>query len=245
VHRQFLKRFAKSARPKYGDTNKGFTEPEVQAFFKAVDNPKLRLLFSFQAQLGLRIGEAVRINIKDMDFQTRELTIKTEKTRVTNTLLLPVPLFRLALEHIRANESKIEASGGFLFFKEDGKYSHRDEQWLSSDYVRNEFRRYVQMIDLNQAYEMSDETIYSRTPRQLHRLTTHSLRHYAITHFAKSTNGNVVLTSRFARHSNPIITMRYISKDNEELFKNINFAFDKTKIETIKQIITSKSFTTR
>ncbi len=242
MHRQFLKRFAKSARPKYGDTNKGFTEPEVQAFFKAVDNPKLKLLFSFQAHLGLRIGEAVRINIKDIDFQTRELTIKTEKARVTNTLLLPVPLFRLALEHIRANEAKIEASGGFLFFKEDGKYSHRDEQWLSSDYVRNEFRRYVKVVDLNQAYDMSDEANYDRTPRQLHRLTTHSLRHYAITHFAKSTNGNVVLACRFARHSNPTTTMTYISTSKQELYNEIDGAFSVSQASALKTKIKSLNY---
>ena len=37
-----------------------------------------------------------------------------------------------------------------------------------------------------------------RSVRQPHRLTTHSLRHYTITSFAKHTNGNLVLTSRFA-----------------------------------------------
>ena len=74
------KRFRGNVPPKYGSLNKGFSEQEVQAFFKAVDNPKLRLLFSFQAQLGLRIGEAVRINIKDMDFQPRRCMIRNHST---------------------------------------------------------------------------------------------------------------------------------------------------------------------
>ena len=47
------KRFRGDAPPKYGSLNKGFSEQEVQAFFKVINNDKFRLLFGFQAQLGL------------------------------------------------------------------------------------------------------------------------------------------------------------------------------------------------
>ena len=70
-----------------GSLNKGFTEQEVQRFFKTVDSDKFRLLFSYQSQLGLRVGEAVRINIKDIKFESRELVVKTEKATTLNTLL--------------------------------------------------------------------------------------------------------------------------------------------------------------
>ena len=52
----------RSRIPKYGSLNKGFTEQELVRFFNVIDNEKFRLLFSYQSQLGLRIGEAVRIN---------------------------------------------------------------------------------------------------------------------------------------------------------------------------------------
>ena len=51
VMQQFRKRFQRSRIPKYGSLNKGFTEQEVQRFFKVVDNEKFRLLFSYQSQL--------------------------------------------------------------------------------------------------------------------------------------------------------------------------------------------------
>jgi integrase len=78
---------------------------------------------------------------------------------------------------------------------------------------------------LDYAYRYSEEMYSGRKERPLYRITTHSLRHYAITKFAKSTNGNIVLTSRFARHADPSTTMQYISRDNEELYKNIDYAF--------------------
>jgi len=91
--------------------------------------------------------------------------------------------------------------------------------------VRKVFRETIQKANLESVYGYSDETMRKERPRALHRLTTHSLRHYAITKFAKSTNGNLVLASRFARHTNPSVTMRYISRDKEQLYKEIDAAF--------------------
>ncbi len=45
------KRFRGNAPPKYRSLNKGFSEQEVQAFFKVIENDKFRLLFGYQAQL--------------------------------------------------------------------------------------------------------------------------------------------------------------------------------------------------
>ncbi len=239
VHKQFLKKFAKNQPPKYGSLNKGFTEQEVQMFFRVIDNPKLRLLFSYQAQLGLRVGEAVRLNIKDIDFQTRELTIKSEKSNTLDTLIIPIPLFRLTLEYLKRNNKQIETSMGYLFFKEDGYYSERNEQYLSKDYVRNRFRYYVQKAGMDKVYDSSDETNYDRTPRSLHRLTTHSLRHYAITSFSRQTNGNIILTSKFARHRSTQVTMTYISTSKQELCKEIDKAFSLEQAELLKRKIST------
>ena len=120
IYRIKKKRFRGNAPPKYGSLNKGFTEQEVQAFFKVIENDKFRLLFRYQAQLGLRIGEAVKLNVKDIKFETRELTVKTEKAHVIDTMLMPIPLFRQTVEFINRNEQAITQAGGFVFFAELG-----------------------------------------------------------------------------------------------------------------------------
>lgn len=69
-----------SGRVKYGNTmNRGFTEYEIKQFFSVIKNPKHYLLFQYQANLGLRVGEAVKINVKDINSQTRELKIFAPK----------------------------------------------------------------------------------------------------------------------------------------------------------------------
>ena len=221
---QFKKRFKKSRVPKYGSLNKGFEEREIIAFFRAIDNPKFHLLFSYQAQLGLRIGEAIRINIKDIKFESRELVVKTEKAMTLDTLLIPAPLFKATLDYIQDNSGAIEGAAGFLFYKEQGK-GRTSDPYLDVGYVRNQFREYAQRANLNEVYDQSDESRPGRAVRSLHRLTTHSLRHYAITHFAEQNNGNVLLASKFARHAKAETTMTYIHLNRKALYAGIDGAF--------------------
>ncbi len=235
VHQTYVKRFKRSRIPKYGNLNKGFTDYELQKFFKAIQNEKFRLLFSYQAQLGLRIGEAIKLNIKDINFQTRELTLKTEKARIMDTLLIPAPLFKQTLEFISHNEKRVEASGGYIFFKDCN--SSNKLPYLKMDYVRNRFRYYVELANIDQVYDISEETYQNHVPRRLHRLTTHSLRHYAITSFSKQTNGNIVLTSKFARHANPDTTMVYISTKKEELYKEIDGILSIDHLDKLKRSV--------
>ncbi len=230
---QFKKRFKKSRIPKYGSLNKGFDEREIAAFFRVVDNPKFHLLFSYQAQLGLRIGEVVRINIKDIRFESRELVVKTEKAMTLDTLLIPAPLFKETLDYIESSSGSVEKAQGFIFFKEAGK-SRTPEPYLDQNYVRNAFREYVRKANLDEVYDQSDESRPGRVPRRLHRLTTHSLRHYAITRFAEQTNGNVFLTSKFARHIKPDVTTTYINTNKKQLYENMDGAFSVSRAVSLK-----------
>ena len=132
-------------------------------------------------------------------------------------------LFKDTIAFISKYRAEIEKAQGYLFYA-DKLRTKRPEPFLEQNYVRNRFRHYIVLAGLDEVYDTSDET-QERSVRHLHRLTTHSLRHYAITRFAKQTNGNLVLTSRFARHSDPSTTMTYISTKKEELYKEIDNAF--------------------
>ena len=220
----YMQRFKRRREPRYGSINKGFTEPELQRFFRSIASAKFALLFKYQAYMGLRVGEVSRLHISNIDFDKRELTIKSEKSGHMDSLIIPLDLFKDTVEFIEKNQKGIDAADGYIFFKENDN-GHTGLPYINLNYVRNVFREVVQQAGLNQTYGTSEEGYANHRSRPLHRLTTHSLRHYAITRFAKSTNGNIVLASRFARHSSPTTTMRYIAKDKDELYRNIDFAF--------------------
>lgn len=224
IDKHYDKRFkGKRKIPKYGSLNKGFTEQQLQAFLFIIDNYKFRLLFEYQAYMGLRIGEVCKVKVSDINFTTRELTVRTEKAKTLDTLIIPKRLFDNTIEFIKENSKEIEGHENYLFFTRT-EQSQAHNIHIGEDYARNRFRQYVELAGLNETYDVSDEET-GRTVRQLHRLTTHSLRHYAITRFAKGCNGNLILTSRFARHHEPNTTMTYIAKDKDELYGQIDRVF--------------------
>ena len=100
-------------------------------------------------------------------------------------------------------------------------HSKRPEGFMEVNYARGRFSYYLEKAHLDEVYDLSEEAD-GRPIRKLHRLTSHSLRHFAITRFAKSTNGNLILSSKFARHSNPNTTMTYIHNDKKEIYDVID-----------------------
>lgn len=220
IARHFVKRFAGRRKLcKYGHLNKGFTTEQVKAFFGVIDSAKLRLLFGLQASLALRIGEACRVSIKDLNLETRELLIRTEKAQTLDTLIIPLALFNELLDYVRTNAKDIEQANGYLFYPDSSKTA-RKGTFIEQNYVRNRFREYVAKAGLDEVYGASDES-KGRAVRRLHRLTSHSLRHFSITAFSRQTNGNLILTSKFARHLAPSTTMTYINTDKTELYSVI------------------------
>jgi len=221
VRQYYTQRYKHLKTPKYGTLNKGFTEQQIQRFFRVINDDKFRILFSYQANLGLRIGEVIKLNINDLDLDSRELKLKSEKSGRLDVLIIPLPLFKETLAYIRAYKLEIERAKGFLFFRSTNT-TQREEPYLEPNYVRKRFREYIKLANLDNVYDISEESSPDRRVRQLHILTSHSLRHFAITRFSKQTNGNLILTSRFARHSDPSTTMIYINTDKRELYEAID-----------------------
>lgn len=217
-------RFLRRRTPKYGSLNKGFEEDEIRKFFSVIDDQRLHLLYSYQAVLGLRIGEAVKVHVKEINLKTRELRIETEKAGTLDVLLIPQELFNATLEYIRNFETEIVSAGGYLFFVKDGH--------MSISFARQKFHKYIRKAGLHEVYGYSNDS----RPRALARLSTHSLRHYAITKHARSNNGNVVLTNKFARHLRLQTTMTYIYTSKDELYKSIEKAQDGELLERIRRM---------
>jgi integrase len=225
------RRFLRRRMPKYGSMNKGFTDEELIKFMSALEDEKMVLLFSYQAILGLRIGEAVRIHIRDINLKKKELRIDTEKGKRIDYLPIPQQLFDKTLNFITQNEYEIASHKGFLFWSEC--YPGRNDcPHIHTNYARTLFQKAVKRAGIDETYAVS----VGETSKLLHRLTPHSLRHYAITNHAKRNNGNIVLTSKFARHRDIDTTMIYIHSDKEELYRSVITATEDGILEKVKKL---------
>jgi integrase len=224
-------RFLRSKKPKYGSMCKGFNDQELEAFFNVIDDPKMHMLFSFQAVMGLRIGEAIRVNIKDINLRTRELRIFTEKSKKTDFMLIPIQFFDRVINYINSYEKDIAEAKGYLFFSfAPGRRTPDTESHIMTHTAREAFRKYINRAKLEEIYGYTN----SAKPRPLYRLSSHSLRHYAITNFCRRNGGNAVLTSKFSRHTNLQTTMIYIHTDKKELYESIERANDNSLIKKVR-----------
>ena len=211
-----------SNEPRYGNLSRSFSEDELARFYNAIENPKYALLFKCQSFLGLRIGEAVALKVTDIRHDTRELVLITEKSRKLDRVFIPSGLYSDLCSYISRNEGEIESHRGYLFFPDPSARSFGDH--ITSHRAGVLFRRAAKKAGILEVYGYSQEK--GRVPRPLHRLTTHSHRHYSITTFYKASK-DLVLTNKYARHSmgNYRDTMRYDGTDRSEMYRIHEAAF--------------------
>lgn len=172
-YRQRFKQKAESIKRRIA--KKPFTDLEFQHFLRNVNSEKFRLLFKYQALLGIQIREVCKLHISEIN-PNGELLIVNDKGKASK-FSIPERLLAETKEFIADNLDKIIESQGFIFFKENGSASK--ELHVSKDYVRNVFRSSIKRANMESVYDYSNETLPTRKARALHTLTTRSLCKYA------------------------------------------------------------------
>ena len=151
----------------------------------------------------------------------------------TDYSLIPTQFFDSVLQYIDTYQEDIARANGFLFFSFGQTNKRKEtEQRITAETARVYFHRYIKKAKLDEIYGYSS----AAKPKPLHRLSPHSLRHYAITNFARKNNGNVLLASKFARHSSLATTMIYIHSEKDELYSGIERAQDNELLERIRRV---------
>lgn len=201
-------RYTRHQPPKYGAINKGFTEAELERFWPCVTNRKAKLVFQLMACLGLRVSEACRLRKEDIDLSGRRVWVRSAKGSRPTMFFLHDAIYYPLREFLREERS----DSPFLFPKTQAGNRH---VYLSPNWVRAEFRKAVGAAGLDFCYAESTER-HARPCRHLHRLTTHSLRHYFCRKCAIALNGDFRLLQQLSRHRDPKNVQRYCWVSQEE-----------------------------
>jgi len=201
---------------------RNFSDEELYRFFDVIDSPKLKLCFQLQAFLGLRIGEAVRANLNHINWKQRRILVENMKCDRISHMFLHDLILGLLVEYIQKHEAYIRKKNGYLIFSENRAL---DRDYVTEDYMNKVFRYYCEDAGLDDHYA-EVPTVGSQTgvSRRLHRLTTHSLRHWFITKVWRETK-DPVLTQKLARHTNFQVTQNYINLDREDEIRTLQRMF--------------------
>ncbi len=225
------KKYKRRKGNKYGSLNKGFTDEELNIFFKFCSNPKARLCFILMSQLGLRIGEVVKITLFDLNFKENRIRIFTEKSKTIDFLHLHEKV-RIPLKSwVQLHEKAIEKSEGYLFFSDNP-----ERKYISKDWLRKEFREVCKRAGLDETYGVAEDINnplqQKRGIRKLHRLSTHSLRHHFITKVYDSCK-DPIKTQMLARHCDFKSTQVYIHTNQKEVDETLEKVFEQDNGEKL------------
>jgi integrase len=229
------KKYPNKNEKKYSNVDKSFSEEELKKFLKACRSEKTFIAFSMMAMLGLRVGEAVKVNLNQLDFVKNKIKILTEKSNTVDFLHLHSEVRKLLYSWVQKNREEILKHDGFIFFPDVKSKSQRKH--ISPDWLRNEFRKVCDSTGLNDCYSESED---ARNPikskngkRKLHRLTSHSLRHFFI---SKVYSGclDPIKTQMLARHSDFKSTKFYIHIQQTSLDSTLKKIFE-NETETLSK----------
>ena len=171
---------SKQKYERFGETIRYLTVEELQKLFDSIDQYRDKLLFEMIYELGCRVGEFVRIKLKDLDFGRSTVFFPAENTKTGHrrTSFLPRGLTNEVKSLLKSKgrmskrEEKIKCSEEHLFLSPYRKGAH-----YSENRIRQLFQKYVRKAGLDRDYGTDSKG------RRLHQFTVHGLRLSHISHY--------------------------------------------------------------
>lgn len=94
---------------RFGEVIRYLTSEELSLFFDSIDNYKHKLMFQVIFELGCRVGEFVRIQVKHINFNRSEIFIPAENTKTKHA--------RSSFQHKMGSFGKFASRGQLPAFR--------------------------------------------------------------------------------------------------------------------------------
>jgi integrase len=224
----------KSKRPqryeRFGEIIRYLTVDELQSFFDSIDNYNHKLMFEVIYELGCRVGEFVRIQVKHINLSRSTIFFPAEntKTRHARISYLPKGLtneIKSMLKQrgfITKRDDRIRQTEAYLF--------HPGRRWnkpFTENRIRQIFQHYVTKAGLQQVYGKDS------MGRNLKMFTVHSLRHSHVTHYVIDRKLPLPIVQKQVGHRSLKTTSVYLSPSTEKMAQAYKAARSNAEVRTI------------
>lgn len=201
---------------RFGDVIRYLTLDELRQFFDSIDHYTHKLMFQVIYELGCRVGEFVRIQIKHLDFGRHTVFFPAEntKTKYSRTSHLPAGVMnevRSLLKQkgvLSKRDEKVLKPEAYMFYP--GKNGHHH---YTENRIRQVFQGYIRKTGLQKVYGRDKQG------RQLQMFTVHSLRHSHIMHYTVEYELSLPIVQKQVGHRNLKTTSVYLSASQELVAK--------------------------
>ena len=199
---------------RFGETIRYLTVEEWQQFLDCIDDYRHKLMMRTIYELGCRVGEFVRVQLKHLNFGRSTVYFPAEntKTRQRRVSHLPAGLMNELKSQLR-NEGRMARRSLRVRHGQEYLFSpNRAGKWsYSTNRLRQIFRRYVQAAGLDREYARDSHG------RVLHELTIHSLRHSHIMHYVHVHKLPLSIVQKQVGHKTLAATSVYLRPSDEQV----------------------------
>jgi len=199
---------------RFGEIIRYMTVDELQNFFDSIDNYSHKLMFEVIYELGCRVGEFVRIQVKHIDFSRSTVFFPAENTKTKHARISYLPRglaneIKSMLKQrgiITKRDDRIRQSEAYLF--------HPGKRWnkpFTENRIRQIFQHYVTKAGLQQVYGKDS------MERNLKMFTVHSLRHAHIMTYVVDRRVPLPIVQKQVGHRSLKTTSVYLSPSTEKM----------------------------
>jgi len=199
---------------RFGEVIRYLTVDELQQLFDSMDCYAHKLMFEVIYELGCRVGEFVKTQVKHVSFtrSTVFFPMENTKTRTARTSSLPQGLTNELKSLLRQKgiigkrDDRITRPDAYLF--------HPGRRWntpYTENRIRQVFQHYISKAGLQQVYGKDTHG------RNLRMFTVHSLRHSHIMHYVVDRGLPLPIVQKQVGHRSLKTTSVYLSASTEKM----------------------------
>jgi integrase len=199
---------------RFGEVVRYLTVDELGQLFDSIDNYNHKLMFEIIYELGCRVGEFVRIQVKHLNFARSTVFFPAENTKTKHARMsyLPKGLTNEVKSMLKQKglvtkrSERTRNANAYLF--------HPGKRWntpYTENRIRQIFQHYVEKAGLQQVY---GKDTYGRN---LKMFTVHSLRHSHIMHYVVDRKVPLPIVQKQVGHRSLKTTSVYLSASTEKM----------------------------
>jgi len=199
---------------RFGEIIRYLTVDELKQLFDSIDNYTHKLMFEVIYELGCRVGEFVKIQVKHLNFSRSTIFFPAENTKTKHPRIsyLPKGLTNEIKSLLR--QRGVMNKRGDKIKKTDAYLFHPGKRWnhrYTENRIRQIFQIYIKRASLHQVYGKDS------CGRQLKMFTVHSLRHSHIMHYTVDCGLPLPIVQKQVGHRNLKTTSVYLSASTEKV----------------------------
>jgi len=206
---------------RFGEVIRYLTLDELQQLFDNMDSYTHKLMFEVIYELGCRVGEFVKIQVRHVSFSRSTVFFPAEntKTKSGRTSSLPPGLTNELKSALR--QQGIIGKREDRIIKADAYVFHPGRRWntpYTENRIRQIFQHYVDKAGLQQVYGKDTRG------RSLRMFTVHSLRHSHIMHYVVDRGLPLPIVQKQVGHRSLKTTSVYLSASTEKMARAYRIA---------------------